>query len=164
MGVRPDKAKEMKVDFYYPTNLDWIYRFSSPRRNPRLNYICHKTPYYDSKCCIVKITDTETNVVSIGRVSIPISSFEVYSEFVMLCKALKNCNSIDDWQAKQLIDFIQPEIDCLVKEIDNWDSSTRYNWKNYLEKFRTEFEFYLPFMKKRGVDIDEYLQLLESKI
>jgi hypothetical protein len=165
-GVPPDKAKDIKIDFYYPTNLDLVYKFVSPRErlkdggSAKYLFIQSVSPY-GSKCCGIRITNTQTNSINIGRIDL--SSADVPILFTMLCEELEQYNSIPDWRTKQLIDFMQPEINYIIKEIDNWNKDTLEEWYSYLDKFRNEFEFYLPFMKKRRLDIDEYLQLLESR-
>jgi hypothetical protein len=157
---------EINVDFYYPTNLDLVYKFVSPRErlkdggSAKYLFIQSVSPY-GSKCCGIRITNTQTNSINIGRIDL--SSADVPILFTMLCEELEQYNSIPDWRTKQLIDFMQPEINYIIKEIDNWNKDTLEEWYSYLDKFRNEFEFYLPFMKKRRLDIDEYLQLLESR-
>jgi hypothetical protein len=171
-NVHPDKAKDIKVDFYYPTDLDLIYKFKSPnnKSSSSLNFRYFLTKSinpYGSKCCNILITNLQTKATNIGRIVLSsgsISSNSISYFVADFCKDLENSNSIPDWRTKQLISFLQPEIDYLLKEINNLDYSKLTEWKEYLVKFKTEFDFYLPFMKKRGVDIAEYLQLLESKM
>jgi hypothetical protein len=162
-GMSSEKVEKLKINFYYPHNLELEVNLKSPRGEVSMAYLVSilSNPY-GSKCCWLYITNVNTEATDVGRINL--GSGTIAQLVCSLCKELENYNSIPDWRTKQLIDFIQPELDYLSQNIDSLDKDNLVKWKEYLNKFSSQFNFYLDFMKKRDVDIAEYLQLLENKI
>jgi hypothetical protein len=111
------------------------------------------------KCCSIKIsTATGSNE---GRLFLR-GGFA--TTFVGFCKDLSLSENIPDWKAKQLVDILALHLEKLRAEINDLDQEDIKLACTDIENIAKKFNFYLLFMKKRGVDIAEYLQLLEGKM
>lgn len=113
-----------------------------------------------SKGCSIRLR-TNSDSIIIGFLS---AYQKVTKHLVKFCRSLASYNNCNELIASELSFFIKGKLLKLDTNLATFDkNAVKLNY-DLLVKFANEFNEYIVSMKNKGVDIDKYLKLLETKL
>jgi hypothetical protein len=113
-----------------------------------------------SKGCSIRLKTNSDNI-TIGLLS---AYQKVTKHLVKFCKSLASYDNCHELIASELSFFIKGKLLKLDNNFVTFDkNAAKFNY-DLLVKFANGFKEYIVSMKNKGVDIDKYLKLLETKL